>query len=317
MAKKGPGKHYRKGMSLTALFRKFPNDEVAEEWFVQRRWKGHVKCPKCGSDNIQDGTTHPDMRFRCRSCRKFFSTRTGTVMQASNLGFQVWAIAIFQMTTNLKGVSSMKLHRDLDIAQKNAWHLAHRIRETFDDQNLPFGGPVEVDETYVGGKRKNMSNAKRKALKNTGRGAVGKATVVGAKDRESKQVKAQVIPSASKTYLHEFLGEITEYTTPVYSDEWKGYQGIPNPHETVCHSVSEYVKDQAHTNGIESFWALLKRGYHGTFHHMSPQHLHRYVNEFAGRHNIRNADTIKQMQSIVAGMVGKRLMYRELAGNAA
>jgi len=134
--KQAPGKFHRIGMSLVELFKKFPNDEVAEEWFIEARWGDQVECPKCSSTNIQDKTTHPEMHFRCRKCRNFFSTKSGTVMQSSNLGYQFWAIAIYQMTTNLKGVSSMKLSRDLNIVQKNAWHLAHRIRKTFNDSQL-------------------------------------------------------------------------------------------------------------------------------------------------------------------------------------
>ena len=205
MSTNAPGKHYRDGLSLIDLFKMFPDNDTAEDWFVKARWGNQVKCPHCGSGNIQDPTTHPDMRFRCRSCRKFFSTRTGTVMQGSNLDYQTWAVAIFQMTTNLKGVSSLKLHRDLNIAQKNAWHLAHRIRETFKDSNISFTGPVEVDETFIGGKRRNMSNAKRKALKDTGRGAVGKSTVVGLKDRETNEVKATVVSGTDADTLHPVI----------------------------------------------------------------------------------------------------------------
>lgn len=312
MAHEAPGRHHREGMSLIDLFRMFPDDKTAEDWFIRARWGDQVKCPNCGSHNIQDPTTHPDMRFRCRSCRKFFSTKTGTVMQGSNLGYQVWAIAIFQMTTNLKGVSSMKLHRDLKIAQKNAWHLAHRIRETFKDGDASFSGPVEVDETFIGGKRRNMSNKKRKALKDTGRGAVGKATVVGVKDRETNEVTAKVVGGTDAKTLHPFIKENVDAEATVYTDEHKGYNGIPNPHETVKHSVSEYVNGMAHTNGIESFWAMLKRGYHGTYHQMSEKHLRRYVSEFAGRHNARDFDTIRQMERMAANMEGKRLTFAEL-----
>ncbi|MCY4150194.1 MAG: IS1595 family transposase [Gammaproteobacteria bacterium] len=312
MAKKAPGKHYREGLSLIDLFRMFPDSETAENWFIQVRWGDQVKCPHCGSHNIQDPTTHPDMRFRCRTCRRFFSTKTGTVMQGSNFDYQTWAIAIFQMTTNIKGISSMKLHRDLNIAQKNAWHLAHRIRETFKDSDVNFLGPVEVDETFIGGKRRNMSNSKRKALKDTGRGAVGKATVVGIKDRETNEVTATVVNSTDAQTLHPFIGDNVDKGATVYTDDHRGYNGIPYYHESVKHSVSEYVNGMAHTNGIESFWAMLKRGYHGTYHYMSEKHLHRYVNEFAGRHNVRDFDTIEQMCKMVVNMEGRKLTFKEL-----
>ena len=251
------------------------------------------------------------MPYRCREkeCAKRFSVRTKTPMEASNLGFQVWAIALYQATTNLKGVSSMKLHRDLGITQRSAWFLAHRLREAWKDQGSQFVGPVEVDETFIGGKEKNKhANKKLRA----GRGAVGKAIVVGAKDRETNRVSATVVSNTDAKTLQGFVGERTAKGAAVYTDDHGGYQGMPFEHETVKHSISEYVNGMAHTNGIESFWALLKRGYHGTYHHMSEKHLGRYVTEFSGRHNVRQADTINQMEDVVASMVGKRLMYRDL-----
>ena len=308
--KKAPGKSYRKGMSLVELFKKFPNDEAAEEWFIEARWSGHVECPKCGSTNIQDKTTHPNMRFRCRKCRRFFSTKTGTVMQSSNLGYQVWAIAIYQMTTNLKGVSSMKLSRDLDIAQKSAWHLAHRIRETFNDHEFDFAGKVEVDETYVGGLEKNKHWDKKL---NAGRGGVGKSIVAGMKNRETNNVTAQVIPNTRRTTLHGFIESNVEEGSEVFTDDLKSYERMVDfDHKSVKYSVGEYVRKQVHINGIESFWSMLKRSLKGTYHKMIKKHLNRYVQEFAGRHNARPLDTVDQMRSIVQGMVGKRLKYKEL-----
>ena len=150
-------------------------------------------------------------------------------MEGSKLGFQVWMIATFLLSTNLKSVSSMKLHRDLEITQKSAWFLAHRLRRALDRDGDMFAGPVEVDETYIGGKRKNMSNAKRKELAGTGRGAVGKTAVVGIKDRETKNVRAKVV-------------ENTAPGATVYTDEASAYEGLPFTHESVKHSVSEYVR---------------------------------------------------------------------------
>lgn len=154
MAKKAPGKHYRKGMSLMQIMREFPDDRTAEDWFIEERWGGSPCCPHCGSTNVQAGAKHKTMPFRCREkeCAKRFSVRTGTVMESSKLGYQTWVIAIYLLTTNLKGVSSMKLHRDLDITQKSAWHLAMRIRASLGETDGRFKGPVEVDETYVVGK---------------------------------------------------------------------------------------------------------------------------------------------------------------------
>ena len=160
-----------------------------------------------------------------------------------------------------------------------------------------------------------MSNAKRKELAGTGRGAVGKVAVVGVKDRETKQVRAKVVENTDKPTLQGFVVEHTAPGATVYTDEASAYEGLPFTHETVKHSVSEYVRDMAHTNGMESFWAMLKRAHVGTFHKLSPKHLDRYVREFAGKHNIRDKDTIDQMHHVVAGLVGRRLMYRDLVAD--
>ena len=182
MTHKAPGKFHRKGLTLVELSSMFPDDATAECWFAEQRWPEGLHCPYCGSTNVQSGAKHKTMPYRCREkeCAKRFSVRTKTPMESSKLGFQVWAIALYQVTTNLKGVSSMKLHRDLGITQRSAWFLAHRLREAWKDNGTQFSGPVEVDETFIGGKEKNKhANKKLRA----GRGAVGKAIVVGAKDR--------------------------------------------------------------------------------------------------------------------------------------
>ncbi|MBC6438988.1 MAG: IS1595 family transposase [Rhodospirillales bacterium] len=318
MSNKASGKAYRKGISLKKLGKMFPDDDKAREWLEKQIWPDGPHCPHCGSFNVQCGIAHKTMTHRCRDCpnRPRFSLKMGTIMQASNLGYRDWAIAIYLLTTNLKSVSAMKLHRDLEISYTSAWHLAHRLREAFaGDAAAPFHGPAETDETYMGGKRKNMSKAKRAELKEegAGRGTVGKTIVAGVKDRETGQIVARKVPGTDKPTLQAFVRENVEEGATFYTDEHGAYTGMPEyDHEAVNHSVGEYVRDMAHTNGIASFWSMLKRGYQGTFHHFSEKHMDRYIGEFAGRHNIREADTEDMMAAIARQGVGKRRRYADL-----
>lgn len=311
MSSKTTGRSYRKGLSVVDLFKMFPDDATAEAWYVKRRWPNGIGCPHCGSMNVQTGCKHKSMPYRCREkeCAKRFSAKTGTVMEGSKLGFQAWMIATYQLTTSLKSVSSMKLHRELNINQRSAWFLAHRLRVALAGKSEIFSGPVEVDESYFGGKRRNMSKARRATL--DGRGSVGKTAVVGVRDRETRQVAAKVVDNTNADTLQGFVHENVAVGAKVYTDDASAYQGLLN-HETVKHSVAEYVRGQAHTNGIESFWSTLKRAHKGTFHRLSSKHLHRYVDEFSGRHNMREMDTLDQMAAIVSRMDGQRLRYKDL-----
>ena len=312
MAKKAPGKAHREGLTVIELMDMFPTEEAATVWFESVVWEDDRHCPKCGSTETKDVPNAKPMPYWCKGCRSYFSVRTGTPMARSNIPLRKWAIAIYLCLTSLKSVSSMKLHRDIGVSQRAAWFMLHRIREAWgdDDGEEPFDGPVEVDETYFGGKRKNMSKAKRKAL--TGRGPTDKTAVVGAKDRDTKAVRAKVIEHTDSETLHGFVAEHAATDAMIYTDDAKAYNGLPYDHESVRHSVGEFVNGMAHTNGIESFWSMLKRAHKGTFHKISPKHLQRYVSEFSGKHNIRDSRTLAQMSDTVARLVGRNLLYRDL-----
>ena len=312
---KAPGKAHRQGITLVELMRMFPDDKTAEAWYVKKRWPDGITCPACGSDNVQTGAKHKTMPFRCRErgCAQRFSAKTGTVLEGSKIGFQKWMIAAFLLTTSLKSVSSMKLHRDLGVTQKTAWFMAQRLRAAFaaEGPTVQFEGPVEVDETYIGGRRKNMARSKRRKLK--GRGTVGKTAVVGIKDRVTKQVAAQVVTDTDGETLQGFVRDHVEPGAEVFTDEARAYVGLTDyEHGTVRHSVGEYVNGRIHTNGIESLWSMLKRSHKGTFHKLSPKQLQRYVDEFGWRQNVREFDTAEQLHALVEGLEGKRLRYRDL-----
>lgn len=249
------------------------------------------------------------MPYHCSKCRRFFSVKVGTVMENSKIGLQKWAFAVYLMATNHKGTSSMHLHRDLGITQKSAWFMAMRIRACWEQGRSLFDGPVEVDEAFFGGKEANKHASKR--LGSDWRS--DKTAVAAARDRASGQITAKVVPDTTGWVLQNFIIDTTHDEAEVFTDDNQAYRRLPVQYRTVKHSVGEYVNEQAHVDGVESFWAMLKRAYYGNHHRMSPAHLQRYVDEFAGRHNQRDADTEVQMLGMVLGMVGKRRRFKDVA----
>ena len=295
----------------------FSSEERSVWWFECLRWPDakpgedseNRACPRCGSLGTHVVKSGKPMPYRCRDCRKYFSVKTGTAIEASNLPMRTWAYAIYLWLTSLKGVSAMKLQRDLKVSYPTAWFVAHRLREAFASQAGVFSGPVEVDETYMGGKRKNMRKSKRTKLE--GRGTVGKAAIAGIKDRETNAVRAKVVDDTKTETLMRFILERIKPETTIFTDDAVAYDNLGN-HESVKHSAREYVRGDVHTNGVESFWSMLKRAHMGTFHKLSVKHLQRYVNEFVGRHNIRELNSVDQMAFVALALVGRRLKWKEL-----
>ena len=298
-------------MNLIQLFEKFPDEQSARKWIEDIRWpNGERRCPFCDGERTYHVETEEPMPYRCSDCREYFSVRTDMVMQKSKVPLRKWVIAIYLLSTARKGMSSVALHKAIGVTQKTAWFMAQRIREGWNLGTEPMKGPAEVDETFIGGKETNKhANKKLRA----GRGTVGKVPVFGAR-RRGGNVVAFPVPNVSKNVLTKAVLDAVERGEQVYSDEHAGYNDLDQhfKHETISHGAGEYARESVHTNSIESFWALFKRGHYGIYHKMSEKHLHRYVNEFAGRQNDRHLDTIVQMAMIVRGLEGKHLPYNQL-----
>lgn len=302
-------------ISLKKFNEVIPDERAAITFVEEKVWGDTPLCGRCGSSNVYRVKNGYPLSHRCRPCRRYFSVRTGTVMSDTQLPIRTWLLAIHFMHTARKGISALQLHKMLGTTYKTAWFLCHRIREGMKfDGGWFSGGVVEVDETYVGGKKGNMHKHKKPKDWRT-----NKHVVMGFKERETGRVFAFPIRDDRPTTVESGVLTYVRPGTTVYSDGHSGYYFLNDfgyDHDWVNHGVGEYVRGQAYTNGIESFWSLLKRGYMGVFHYMSWKHLHRYCNEFAYRQSAGIGNGLRTIGGVLSGMKGRRLTYKALVGRA-
>ena len=320
--------------TLQQAIQLFSDPENCRKFMVELRWPdGIVRCPRCGSENVaylqkarvyNCNTKHPKQKF---------SLKVGTILEDSPIGLDKWLCAMWLMVSCKNGISSYEIHRALGVTQKSAWFMLHRIREALKTggfgQTFKLGGeggPVEVDETFIGGKVANMHGSRRLKL-NQIRNSVtrkdpymGKTVVMGMLDRELRQVRAKVVPSTKREHLQEQILQNIKHGSKIYTDEHNGYMGLEHKyvHDTVNH-ISQYVSGQVHTNGIENFWSLLKRTLKGTYVAVEPFHLDRYADEQVFRFNNRATkdNPLEDSDRFILALsqiVGKRLTYAEATG---
>jgi len=299
--------------SLIEMIRYFSDVDVCIEFVASLRWMdGKAICPHCESANA--GFLKTRRIWKCRGCRKQFSVKTGTIFEESPIALDKWLMAIWLVVNCKNGISSYELARALGVTQKSAWHMLHRLREAMTDETGKIGGasPVECDETFVGGKVKNMHKGKRSKLESY-QGGGNEAIVMGMLERGGR-VKAQVVAGRTKQQLDPIMAKSVEAGSHIITDELNTYGFLSTPYnrEVINHAM-EYVNGHIHTNGIENFWSLLKRSLGGTYISVEPFHLDVYVAEQVFRYNNRkDANDFTRFASCMMGIQGKRLTYKAL-----
>jgi transposase-like protein len=298
-------------ISTFQLFQKFPDQEAARTYLESRLWPKGAICPSCKS--MERITLRKDGFYRCNACKEDFTVRTGTIFGRSHVPLHKWLYAMYLLVTSRKGISSMQLSKEIGITQKSAWFLLQRLREACGNDLTMLRGIVEVDETYIGGKNINK-HADKKITR--GRGPVGKSVVVGMRERGGRTLATKVKIADAATLFTTIAGGVEAGST-IHTDEhpaYRGLNGIFYKHRAINHSAGEYSRDGVTTNGIESVWAVMKRGLHGVYHHASKKHLSRYVDEFTFRLNDGNVKqhTMNRLDSLVAVVPGRRITYKEL-----
>jgi len=299
-------------VSTFQFLKRFNNEDAARNYIEKLRWNGKPDCPQCHSvERIQARSRKG--YYRCLICVVDFTVRTGTVMERSHVPLDKWLYAMYLMATARKGVSSLQLSKEVGVTQKTAWFILQRLRESCGgpDDMPQLSGLVEVDETFLGGKEMNKhANRKLKA----GRGTVGKTAVLGLRERGGA-LRAQVITGTGKKIIHAKVRSSVAAGATLYTDEHSAYVGMGEfAHRSVNHSAKQFVDGMAHTNSVESVWAVLKRGYYGVYHSFSEKHMQRYLNEFTFRLNEGNCknNTMDRIESLVLKTVRHRLTYRRL-----
>lgn len=299
--------------TLLEAVKYFSDLDTATTFMAQIRWPNGVTCPACKGQEVSYLSTR--RMWKCKACKKQFSVKVGTLMEDSPIGLDKWLSAIWLITNAKNGVSSCEIARALGITQKSAWFLLHRIRLAMQEGTFEkLSGEVEVDETYIGGKARFMHKSKREA-KIQGRGSVGKVAVMGLLARHGN-VRAKVIECADKETLHGEVKKHVEEGSDLFTDEWKGYNGLNSEyvHQVINHA-EKYVEGNVHTNSIENFWTLLKRSLKGTYVSVEPFHLFRYLDEQSFRFNERRRKDADRFVKVVKSVAGKRLTYDELTGD--